>query len=245
MTDAGTERRLLLVGGSGAVGSLVLDRLCQTHALRVLDLKPPPAGEWEYVPASVESFDDVAAAAAGCEAMIYLATGSLQDRGSPRTIGSHFDVNVKGLYLALHAAYEAGVAHSVYASSMSVFRSKSGRLPDETGIPDQTAYYGFTKALGERVCAAACEELGVSVNVLRLAFPTADAFWPRASDSEYVRTLSTSASDLVRALEAAVEFRAGYQVFTITGDWRGSMTNLGKAAALLDWRPRSRPLAAR
>jgi nucleoside-diphosphate-sugar epimerase len=233
--------RLLIVGGSGAVGSLVLKPLSDAYAIRVLDLKAPPDGEWEYVPGSVDNVADVTAAAEDCEAMIYLATGSLQDRGSPRTIASHFDVNVKCVYLALHAAHEAGLSHTVYASSMSVFRTKTGLLPNEASQPDQTAYYGFTKSLGEQVCAAACDELGVSVNVLRLAFPTADAAWPRASDSEYVRTLSTSASDLARALVAAVEFRAGCHIFTITGDWRGTMTDLSKAEELLGWRPLSRP----
>ncbi|WP_309707517.1 NAD-dependent epimerase/dehydratase family protein, partial [Armatimonas sp.] len=95
---------LLIIGGSGHVGSLILPYLAEHYALRVFDLKAPAIGEW--VEGDVRDFDALKTAAQGCEKLLYMAMGNHDGNAHPT---AQFDVNVTGLYLALRAAHQAGI----------------------------------------------------------------------------------------------------------------------------------------
>jgi nucleoside-diphosphate-sugar epimerase len=130
---------------------------------------------------------------------------------------------------------------------MSVYRDLEQRRVDESDPTDATDVYGLTKRLGEQVCSAAVAHWGLSVNVLRLAWPTPDELWPKWGGSlhePFVRyapdgTLiePTAASDLSRAVLAALEFRDGLQFFTISGARTLGLWSTDRARDLLGWRP--------
>lgn len=234
--------RLLIVGGSGKVGSLVLPYLAEQHELRVFDLKPPrsdvPA---EHVAGNVRDFDAVAGAMAGVDALLYMAMGPIQPWGTPENARGHLDVAVPGLYLALRAARENGVDHAVYTSSMSVYREGGSRkYPDETVPPDAVEFYGFAKTLGEHVCANAVALGGISVVALRLCHPVADDEFP-ATDNPVKAIINTSARDTARAILAGLEYRGhGFEAFAISGDAGGRLVQLDKARKVLGWEPLDR-----
>src|SRR4051812_3860711 len=111
---------ILAVGGSGIVGTLVVPILAETHDLRVFDLLPPQYEAADYVQGSATDYDALAAAVQGMDALIYMAMGNLKWAETSGWV-SAFDVNVKGVHLALRAAHEAGITQAVYTSSMSVY----------------------------------------------------------------------------------------------------------------------------
>src|SRR5262249_13609136 len=111
--------RVLVVGGSGYVASLVMPALHQRHAIRVLD-KQFPANEADCVTGSATDFADLTHAVEGMDAVIHCAMGS-RDWSTPAGAADAFDVNVKSVHLTLLAARDAGVPHAVYISSMSVY----------------------------------------------------------------------------------------------------------------------------
>ena len=167
--------RVLVVGGSGYLGTLVLPFLARHHPLRVFDLRPPADSTLDYVQGSATDPAALAEAASGMDAVLYMAMGSHvrlngDDWGLAESHADAFDVSVKGVYLALYAAHQAGIAHAVYTSSLSVYHQNgAGRyLSDEDLPPDSRHIYGFTKRLGEEVCRNACRSWGMSVNALRL-----------------------------------------------------------------------------
>lgn len=233
--------KVLVVGGSGYVGGLVLGQLSARHALRVFDLRPPAEAAWEFVAGSVGDLDALARAAEGTDALLYMAMGE-KDFDSVSGISSNLDVNVKGVYLALDAARRAGVGHAVYTSSMSIYGGDllQRYFPDEGLTPDASDLYGFTKRLGEEVCQNAARAWGVSVNALRLCFPTADAEWA-AQTRRGTPTIATAAGDVARALLAALDYRGGFQAFMISGDYEQRLMNMEKARRLLGWEPLARP----
>lgn len=236
--------KVLVIGGSGYVAGLVLPRLAEQHALRVFDMRPPADPAWEYVAGSVGDLEALERAAQGVDALLYMAMGEkVYDTTSGIT--SNLDVNVKGVYLALEAARRAGVGHAVYTSSMSVYGGDllQRYFPDEGISPDATELYGFTKLLGEQVCRNAARAYGMSVNALRLCFPTPDDEW-RALARPGAPTLATAAADVARALLAALAYRdAGFQAFMISGDYEQKLMNMAKARRLLGWEPLARPAA--
>src|ERR1700722_12237303 len=104
--------KVLVVGGSGYVASLVLPALAKAHTLRVFDLKPPvnPPENVTYAQGNVCDPGALLAASAGLDTLLYMAMGP-NDWSLPGFHGGSFDSNVKGVYLALQAARSAGITH--------------------------------------------------------------------------------------------------------------------------------------
>lgn len=235
--------KLLVIGGSGYVGGLVLPHLAQQHEITVFDRRPP-AADLDYVEGDVTDFAALSGATAGHEALIFMAMGPAQGWERPEVAAQHFEVATTGLYLALRAARQAGLARVVYTSSMSVYIEPpgrpDGRYPEETVPPDATDFYGLAKRFGEQVCAAAVAEGGPGVVALRLCLPTADEKWPPPG-SGLGAAIATSASDVARALDAALHYPdGGFEAITISGDSAGRYTTMVKARRLLGWQPQSR-----
>lgn len=237
--------RVLLVGGSGFVGSQVVPLLAARHELRLYDRRPPPyETDVEYVPGDVTDFAALAAAVDGVDALLYMAMGRSDRWGSPENARAHLEVATCGLHLALRAAHEAGIRHAVYTSSMSVYafprpgQDRAGsRYPDESVPTDATDFYGLAKRLGEEVCRAAAAAWDLDVVALRLCHPTPDHAWPRTDDPVRA-TIATSSRDVARALLAALERRGhGFEAFAISGDAAERIVTLGRARTALGWEP--------
>lgn len=233
--------KLLVIGGSGHVGGLVLPHLAQRHTLRVFDLRPPASSEWEYVAGSINDLLTLWQAAQGMDALLYMAMGN-KEYATPEAITTNLDVNVKGVYLALYAAQQAGITHAIYTSSMSIYGGNlmERYFPDEELTPDSSQLYGFTKRLGEDVCRNAARAWGMNVNALRLCFPISEDEWLSTARLGSP-TLATTAGDVARALLAALEYRGGFQAFMISGDYEQKLLNMSKAKRLLGWEPLARP----
>lgn len=233
--------RVLVVGGSGIVGSLVVPFLAEVHDLRVFDLRPPADDSYEYVQGDVTDYDDLVSAMTGMDALVYMAMGTLNWTETAGVV-SAFDVNVKGLHLALRAAHETGLNHAVYASTMSIYGGDllQRHFSDEGLTPDAIELYGFTKRLGEEVCLNATRLWGMNVNALRLCHPTAEEKW---YDQTVLGTptIATTAGDVASAILAALEYRGGFNAFMISGDYENKIMNMSKAKRLLGWEPLARP----
>ena len=232
--------RVLLIGGSGRVGSLVLPHLAENHSVRVFDLNPPVEGSWEYVEGNAGDSDALRAALAGMDAVLYMAMGALRWKTDEGTV-SAFDVNVRNVYLTLRAASEAGIGHAVYTSSMSVYKNLRERYFENEDIPpDETRLYGLTKRMGEEVCRSAVDQWAMTANALRLCLPVPEEKW-YAETKPGVPTIATTGPDVARALDAALSFRDGFQAFMISGDYENRIMNMDKAKRLLGWEPLARP----
>lgn len=239
--------RVLVIGGSGHVGTLVLPYLADKHELTVLDLKPPVDVEGvTFVEGSLLDYDAVTRAmeTARAEALLFMAMGPQAPWASPSTALGNLEVAVPGLYAALRVAHEHGVEHAVYTSSMSVFsaphlrlRDDSGRYPDEQVPPDARDFYGLAKRLGEEVARNAVTDWGMSIVALRLCHPTANDEWPRTKNVEQA-TISTSARDTAAAILAGLEYSGGgFEAFGVSGDGGEQMMSLAKARDVLGWSP--------
>lgn len=239
--------RVIVVGGSGTVGSLVLPYLAEHHELAVFDLKPPVADvAVDYHAGDLRDVAAVRRAVDGADQLLFMAMGPLAGWGTPDNARLHLEVAVPGLHTALEAAHDAGIERAVYTSSMSVFtapRASGGSrdcYPDESVPPDATNFYGLAKRLGEEVCRNAVLEWGMDVVALRLCHPTADAEFPR-TDDPHTQTICTSARDTARALLAALDFRGtGFEAFGISGDGAERLVPISKAREVLGWHPLDR-----
>ncbi|HLH73546.1 MAG TPA: NAD(P)-dependent oxidoreductase [Chloroflexota bacterium] len=248
--------KVLLVGGSGHVGSFITPYLRQQHALRVLDLRPPRHEGVEYVEGSVTDPEALRRALDGADTFIYLVMksgqgGSRTDQDLP-TIINNYDVNAKGLHLLLYLAQEMGIKRGVYTSSLSVHYRKRDWYPAEELVAlDTPSVYGLTKGFGELICQYFARWFDMNIIALRITGPRTRAQYldERRNQRDYPdgsRIYPTDEEDLANAYLAAVKaVQTGHGRFDavyIAGDEKEETHNLSKAKRVLGWEPRSHRL---
>lgn len=245
--------KVLLVGGSGHVGSFITPYLRQRHELRVLDLRPPKHDGVEYVEGSVTDPDGLRRALDGVDTFIWLVMqgaqgGSVTDQSVPLIL-SNYDVNAKGLHLLLYTAQELGIKRGVYTSSMSVHYRKRDWYPAEELVPlDTPSVYGLTKGFGELICQYFARWFDLNLIALRITGPRTRAQWleERRNPRVYAdgsRLFVTDEEDLagayLKAVDAVQIGHGRFDAIFIAGDERETEHNLSKARRVLGWEPRS------
>ncbi len=238
--------KVLLVGGSGHVGTMTLPYMKVHHQFRVLDLSPPKDSSIDYIRGSVTDPQVVQQAVKGMDAFIYMVMRRPTDHNSAAAdfedIIANYEVNLMGLHILLHAAKAEGSRHGVCTSTFTVHERTRNRYPSEEEVPlDNPGVYGLTKGLGERVCQYFCREHNMSIIALRITGPSTRQQWmerrgqPR---SDVVHIWWTDEEDLARAYLAAISVQhTGFDSVFIAGDEEQKEINLSKAGRLLGWEP--------
>jgi len=151
--------RVLIVGGSGYVGSHMAQHLlAQGHQVRVASRRGEgPLEGVQYVMADAAKNEGLLEAAQGQEALIYLV-GIIRERGDQTFQQAH----VEGVRHSLAAAKAAGISRFVHMSALGTARGTGSR-------------YFETKAEGEELVQAS----GLQWTILRpsLIFGQGDEFF--------------------------------------------------------------------
>jgi UDP-glucose 4-epimerase len=163
-------KRFLVTGGSGFIGSHVVDELVRSGAgeVTVLDAALPERSPWgpnvRLVQGDVRDRGAVREAAEGAHGLFHLAVlplgPSLDD---PRL--AH-DVNVGGSLNVLEAARDGGVAKVVYSSASSVYGDTNETMDEAHPLATRTMY-GATKLAGELYLRAFNDAYGLDYVTLR------------------------------------------------------------------------------
>jgi UDP-glucose 4-epimerase len=171
--------RALVTGGSGFIGSHVVDRLlAEGHEARVFDVRAgtePRRRHCEYVIGDLLAPADINAAARGCDVIIHLAAAADVGLVAKDPTGSEA-LNSRGTLNVLEAARATG-ARVVYASTIWVYSDVRATEVDEDselGLPSHL--YTATKLAGEMYCRSYGELFDVPSTILRFGIP----YGPRA-----------------------------------------------------------------
>ncbi|WP_026876080.1 NAD-dependent epimerase/dehydratase family protein [Jiangella gansuensis] len=242
---------VLVIGGSGMVGSHTVPHLAGSHRVRVLDRRPVSADGVEWLEGDARSADDVARGVDGVDGVVHMAAVVPRaEQYDPATVHAAYEVNVASLHLAMSLAAAAGVRAFVHISTMSVFRRYGTDVIDPlAATPDAVQPYGLTKRLGEQVVRALAPELGITACSLRLIYPTPDADWPlwRAPEGTPPRPMTMrdgrtpiatlATSDLAGAIDCALAYTGPYRAFTATADVAGTSVVPDDTQHVLGWKP--------
>jgi nucleoside-diphosphate-sugar epimerase len=165
--------RIAVTGAAGHVGPFVLDELlAHGHEPVAIDLRAGGDERVRWVVADVEDVDALAAAFAGCPAVVHLAAIRAPGLAPPEVT---FRVNTHGTICALEAAVGAGASRFVLASSDSAlgfcFRTRDDApdyLPlDEEHPARPQDCYGVSKLAAEEVCRSYARRGAISTICLR------------------------------------------------------------------------------
>jgi nucleoside-diphosphate-sugar epimerase len=173
--------RVLITGGTGAVGRAVVERLThQGWDVCVIGRRPnmelPDA---EYQACDITNYNDLREKMRGCQTVVHLAAIP-----NPRVMPGPelFQINVIGTYNVFEAAAAEGIRHLVQASSINSFGCFWGHVdirPDYLPIDEEhptftTDPYSFSKNVIEDIGAYYWRREGISSVALRLP-----GVWPR------------------------------------------------------------------
>lgn len=235
--------KVLVIGASGHVGSIILPALEARHTCAYYDLRPVSGREAATIVGSVNEPEAFKRALADRpDAAIYLAMGVGGLNRSADDLDAAFDVNVRGAYRCMDLALRAGVKRFIYASTMNVFKDYSTYPRIEDATPTSAwEPYGLSKRLGEYICSAAAAEFpGTTILSLRLIRPRHEGEW---RGNEYRpgwkhNGWNLGPDDTRRLFLAAVECsRPGAFFLTVTGDLEQKRFDHRGAKELLGWEP--------
>ena len=180
--------RVLVTGGSGFIGSHVVDKLrARGHDPVIYDLRPSPwhsdpAYPVETVLGSITDREALERALHSCDAVAHLAAvADVNDvHASPEDAER---INARGTVAVLEAARRAGVKRLVYASTIWVYSdTESDEVDEETLLPPPSHLYTSTKLAGELYCKSYQELYGIDYTILRFGIP----YGPRAREAAVV-----------------------------------------------------------
>src|ERR1700728_3801088 len=178
--------RVLVTGGSGFIGSHVVDKLrLRGHQPVIYDLRPSPwheAGTVDTVLGSITDREALERALHSCDAVAHLAAvADVNDVHAEPEDAER--VNARGTVAVLEAARRAGVKRIVYASTIWVYSDCENEVVDEdTLLPPPSHLYTSTKLAGELYCKAYQELYGIDYTILRFGIP----YGPRAREAAVI-----------------------------------------------------------
>ena len=239
---------MLVTGGSGFIGSHVVDKLLERGATpRIFDVVP--SSPHEHVDTYLGDVSDpgaLAAAMVGCDAVIHLAAVADVDQVllDPPFAEA---VNARGTLHVLEAARETGVERLVYASTIWVYDGCPDELVDETsrlGLP--THLYTATKLAGEMYCSSYGELFGIEHTILRFGIPYGPRARPAAVVPRFVRQALAGepltiagrgeqsrrfvyVEDLAEGVVAALDQAAAGRIYNLVGREDTSVLEIARA----------------
>lgn len=159
--EGASRRRVLVTGGSGFVGTNVVEAfLRDAYVVLNVDIAPPKAAAHAPSWQQLDILDDVALrrafAAFRPELVIHLAAKTVLDE---RTTLDHYAANIQGVQNVINAVQAAGsVERTFFASSRLVCRL--GFVPKDDTDYQPSTLYGLSKVRGEQLVRAAPPSLG-------------------------------------------------------------------------------------
>ncbi|MBT4096753.1 MAG: NAD(P)-dependent oxidoreductase [Gemmatimonadetes bacterium] len=239
---------VLLVGGSGLVGTFITPYLQRQHTVRVLDVKPPQH-DVDYVEGSITDPEALRRGLDGMDSFITVVMkggqgGFTRDHTVELAV-DNYQVNCLGLHVLLLTAHEMGIRCGIHTGTMSAHNRNRTWYPSEDSVPlDGPNVYGLTKALSEQICQYFVREFQMNLAVFRITGPsTRERYLERRRAEPVLGVVPTDEEDLANAYLAGLEFVQGgggrFDAFFIAGDENSEQVNISSARALLGWEPKA------
>lgn len=238
--------KVLVTGGSGQLGSYLLEELEGRHEVQGLDIRKPSIDGHKPLVSNV-NIRDAAGVARACDGVdvVVHAAAQVSVKKSLEDPRHDADVNVIGTICMLKASADAGVKKFIFVSSAAVYGDPR-HLPVDEGHPkNPKSFYGVSKFAAEQYVQAFAECRGLRYIIVRpfnFYSPRADpqspysgvvtkfVEWAKKSepliiegDGEQTRDF-IHAMDVARMIRIAVESPAGNAILNC-GSGRATSIN--------------------
>ncbi len=226
--NSSKKKHVLVTGGSGRLGTYVVDRLKQTHVVTVLDIVRPKSSDVGYVNVSITDLAALTDSLKGIDAVVHLAAVPNPRTSTPQAC---FTVNTQGTWSILQAAEDAGVKRVVVASSdaaTGLHYNPENWAPqylpvDEAHPLRPSEVYSLTKEITESICRCFAVRGKVEVLAIRPGHVVFEPEYPelsaRGSDVQNYHLWGFVApEDVAQGFELALNLADGsYDCFFLGG----------------------------
>lgn len=176
--------KVLVTGGSGFIGSHIVDKLKDKGVnVRVYDMVfPSYCNDIEYYQGSILDIESLVMAISGVDAVFHLAAiADVKDvLENPHYSES---INVRGTINVLEAVRKSNIKRVIYGSTTWVYSDAKEIIVNElTPIYAPSHLYTATKLTGEYYCKAYSKLYGLETTILRFGIP----YGPRARDGAVI-----------------------------------------------------------
>jgi UDP-glucose 4-epimerase len=241
--------KVLVTGGSGFIGSHVLDALAAAgHEPLLLDLVPSrhhAPGTYVTITGDITDREVARRAVRGCDAIIHLAAvADVNDVVADPVRADR--VNAHGTEMILEAARRADVGRMIYGSTIWVYGNADAELATEdTPLALPNHMYTATKLAGEMYTGAYNAMHGSEHTILRFGIP----YGPRARPAAVVPSFVLRAQrgealaiagdgkqarqfvyveDLAAGIVAALSPQAAGRTYNLVGEERTSVRQIAE-----------------
>lgn len=176
--------KALVTGGSGFIGSHVVDKLrAKGIEVRVYDMVMPTfRKDIEYYQGSLLDFDSIRMALCGIDCVFHL--GAIADVKDVLQDPHYSEaINVRGTINVLEAVRRSNLQRVIYGSTTWVYSDAAyDKVDEDTPLHAPSHLYSATKVASEYYCLSYSKLYNVSVTILRYGIP----YGPRARDGAVV-----------------------------------------------------------
>jgi len=173
------NKRILVIGGAGFIGSHVVAELLKTDVKEIVIYDNFARGKIDYIQSylqdprcalypnggDIRDIDILDNAMQGIDGVIHLAAmWLLHCKDYPRTA---FNVNIQGTFNVLEACVKNNIKRLVFSSSASVYGDAIEIPMTETHPFNNRNFYGASKIAAEAMCRAFYDRYGLSYVGLR------------------------------------------------------------------------------
>jgi UDP-glucose 4-epimerase len=168
--------KVLVTGGSGFIGSHVVDRLlARGHQPLIFDLVEPHrngGSPVECVTGDILDGSSLRRAMRSCDGVIHLAAVADVDQVALEPLRADL-VNTRGTAVVLEAARDEDIRHVIYGSTIWVYGNASGApaLDEDVLLAAPEHFYTATKLAGEMYCRSYGQMFGLAPTILRFGIP--------------------------------------------------------------------------
>jgi UDP-glucose 4-epimerase len=187
--------RVAVTGGSGFIGSHVVDRLVAAgHEVVVIDSRPPHRVDAIYRDVDITDLPGMVRATVGCDAIFHLAAVSNVNDAHADPVAC-IDLNVTGTARVWEAARRNNVGRAILASTVWVYASAVGQgVVDEdtpVAVTGTEHVYTASKLAAELVVTSFAELYGQQYTILRYGIP----YGPRMREELVIPRFTRSAME--------------------------------------------------
>ncbi len=161
------EKKILITGGTGFIGSNIANRLKKNNDVTVFDLKEPENNELKFLKGSINEYDDVKNAINNFDVVIHLAA-SLGVINTEENPVSTLDTNIFGTRNVLEACKENKVKKIIFSSSSEIYGEPIKTPIEEEDRPIPITMYGISKLAAEEYIKSYSKNCGIDYTIFRL-----------------------------------------------------------------------------
>ncbi len=167
-----SDKRVVVTGGAGLVGSHLAKRLASDNDVVVADdlskgTRERVPDNVEFVQADITDADDVAEAiTADVDVVFHLAAYTDTNYANPRQL---FEENTEMTYNVLERMDDVGVGHLAFTSSSTVYGEAPMPTPEDYAPLEPISVYGASKLADEGLVSTYGHSYGMTAYVFRFA----------------------------------------------------------------------------